>query len=207
MDIMDGIVVSGKGGERDKYKPLKSVICNSCNPIDVAKAYKNLGAKKVYIADLNAILGNGNNLDIIKKIDFLYKIVDFGIRDRKDYEKVREFFTPIIATETVKDISLFKEKDIFISLDFKNGKLLNYNLEDIINIINKNVPLIVLDISSVGSQRGVNIDLVNKIINIVNNPVYVGGGVKGEEDIKTLEDLGVTGVLVGTAIHKGIIKI
>lgn len=53
IDLKDKIAVHGKSGNRDEYKPLESVICKSSNPIEVAKAYKERGAKTIYIADLN----------------------------------------------------------------------------------------------------------------------------------------------------------
>ncbi len=226
IDLMNKMAVHGKSGNRDEYKPLKSVICNSPNPIDVAMAYKERGAETIYIADLNFIIGSGNNFDVIKEIDFVNKIVDIGVKRREDLENIKKILNKddkaIVATETLKDIELLREKDIVVSLDFKNGELLldknlrfslleaklrNYSLDEILSYVREDTPLIILDISSVGTQRGINVELIKYVLDKTNNPVYVGGGIKGIEDLELCYDLGVDGVLIATAIHKGILDL
>ena len=211
IDLMNKMAVHGKSGNRDEYKPLKSVICNSANPIDVAMAYKERGAETIYIADLNFIIGNGDNFDVIKEIDFVNKIVDIGVKRREDLENIKKILNKddkaIVATETLKDIELLKERDIVVSLDFKNGRLLNYSLDEVLSYVREDTPLIILDISSVGTQRGINVELIKYVLDKTNNPVYVGGGIKGMEDLELCYDLGVDGVLIATAIHKGILDL
>ena len=198
IDLKDKIAVHGKSGNRDEYNPLESVICKSPNPIEVAKAYKERGAKTIYIADLNFIMGNGNNFEIIKEIDFVNKIVDIGVKSRDDLENIKKILNSddraIVATETLKDIELLKEKDIVVSLDFKNGELLNYSLDEILSCVRNDTPLIILDISSVGTQKGINIELIKQILDKTNNPIYVGGGIKGMEDLELCYNLGVNAV-------------
>jgi phosphoribosylformimino-5-aminoimidazole carboxamide ribotide isomerase len=217
IDLMNKMAVHGKSGNRDEYKPLKSVICNSPNPIDVAMAYKERGAETIYIADLNLIMGNGDNFEVIKEIDFVNKIVDIGVKRREDLENIKKILNKddkaIVATETLKDIELLKEKDIVVSLDFKNGELLldknfkDYSLDEVLSYVREDAPLIILDISSVGTQRGINVELIKYVLDKTNNPVYVGGGIKGMEDLELCYNLGVDGVLIATAIHKGILDL
>jgi phosphoribosylformimino-5-aminoimidazole carboxamide ribotide isomerase len=155
-------------------------------------------------------MGKGDNFETIKKID-INKIVDAGVKNRDDLQKVLKICDKaIIGTETLKDLSLLTEKDIILSLDFKDGKLLNYDLDHILNEVNNTndkIPLIILDISSVGTQRGINQELIKKIMDKTNNPVYIGGGIKNENDLKTAGDLGVKGVLIGTSIHNGTLNL
>ena len=211
IDLMNKIAVHGKSGNRDEYKPLKSVICNSANPIDVAMAYKERGAETIYIADLNFIMGNGDNFEVIKEIDFVNKIVDIGVKRREDLENIKKILNKddkaIVATETLKDIELLKEKDIVVSLDFKNKNFKDYSLDEVLSYVREDAPLIILDISSVGTQRGINVELIKYVLDKTNNPVYVGGGIKGMEDLEICYNLGVDGVLIATAIHKGILDL
>ncbi|AEF96475.1 HisA/HisF family protein [Methanotorris igneus] len=207
LDIMRGLAVHGKSGKREEYKPLKSVLCNSSNPIEIAEKYKENGAETVYIADLDAIMEKGNNFEIIREID-MNKIVDAGVRDKDDLQNVLKICDKaIIGTETLRDLNLLKEKDIILSLDFKDGKLLNYDLDMILSYVDEKTPLIILDISSVGTQRGINVELIKDVINKVNNPIYIGGGIRDEEDVKIAYNLGVNGILIATAIHKGILNL
>lgn len=203
IDLMNGLAVSGKSGNRKEYVPIKSVLCGSSNPVDVIKKYKENGAKKVYIADLNSIMSTGNNFETVKNLD-IFKIVDFGVTDKKDLENVKKCAEmTILGTETLNDISILKEENIILSLDFKDGKLLNYNLEEILSEIDKKTPLIILDISSVGTQKGINVELIKDILERTDNPIYIGGGIKSEDDLKISKELGISGVLIGTTIHNG----
>ncbi|WP_457611957.1 HisA/HisF family protein [Methanocaldococcus sp.] len=204
IDIMDGLAVSGKGGKREEYKPLKSVICQNPDPIELAKVYKDYGVSKIYIADLDKIMGRGDNFNLIKKIDFINKMVDVGIKDEKDFKKAKNLGEIIVGTETLKDISLLKKA--IVSLDFKDGKLLNYNLDFILNNLG-NKPVIILDISNVGTQRGLNRELIKDIKDRIDNPIYVGGGIRDLKDIEFCYSIDVEGVLIGTAIHKGILDL
>ncbi|AVB76526.1 HisA/HisF family protein [Methanococcus maripaludis] len=203
IDLMNGLAVSGKSGNRKEYVPIKSVLCDSSDPHDVIKKYNENGAKKVYIADLNSIMGTGNNFEIVKSLD-IFKIVDFGVTDKKDLENVKKCVNmTILGTETLNDISILKEGNIILSLDFKDGKLLNYDLDDILSKVDKKTPLIILDISSVGTQKGINVELIKDILKKTDNPIYIGGGIKSEDDLKISKELGISGVLIGTTIHNG----
>jgi phosphoribosylformimino-5-aminoimidazole carboxamide ribotide isomerase len=203
IDLMNGLAVSGKSGNRKEYVPIKSVLCDSSNPIDLITKYKENGAKKVYIADLNSIMSTGNNFETVKNLD-IFKIVDFGVTGKKDLENVKKYAEmTILGTETLNDISILKEENIILSLDFKDGKLLNYNLEEILSEIDKKTPLIILDISSVGTQKGINVELIKDILKKTDNPIYIGGGIKSEDDLKISKELGISGVLIGTTIHNG----
>ncbi|MBE3115648.1 hypothetical protein IMZ68_00435, partial [Candidatus Bathyarchaeota archaeon] len=66
---------------------------------------------------------------------------------------------------------------------------------------------IVLDLARVGSGEGVNMDFLKEAIASLGTGVYVGGGVRGVADLIELRDLGVSGVLVATALHNGKISI
>jgi phosphoribosylformimino-5-aminoimidazole carboxamide ribotide isomerase len=66
---------------------------------------------------------------------------------------------------------------------------------------------IVLDLARVGSGEGVNVDFLKEVFEQVAIDVFVGGGVWDIEDLVELKNLGVSGVLVATALHSGKISI
>jgi uncharacterized protein related to proFAR isomerase len=68
IDILDGLAVHAVKGVRKNYKPIKSVLTASADPVKVATAFKGLGFKELYVADLNAITGNHDNFSVIKQI-------------------------------------------------------------------------------------------------------------------------------------------
>lgn len=62
LDLKDGLVVHAVGGHRDQYQPVRSQLCDSAQPIDVATALsKSVGHNRLYIADLDALEGRTGN--------------------------------------------------------------------------------------------------------------------------------------------------
>ncbi len=88
IDILSGVAVHAVRGKREEYQPLKSVLCASSKPVDVAFAYKARGFKELYIADLDAILGKGKNSSVLK----LYFVSAFFIfMSVKIFHSFKEF--------------------------------------------------------------------------------------------------------------------
>jgi phosphoribosylformimino-5-aminoimidazole carboxamide ribotide isomerase len=48
MDILNGIVVHAVRGEREKYKPIKSILSASPDPVEIANAFKKILNLKNY---------------------------------------------------------------------------------------------------------------------------------------------------------------
>ncbi|MGF7118224.1 HisA/HisF family protein [Methanobacterium oryzae] len=216
LDISNGIAVWGKSGKRETYKPLQSVFNNSANPLKIAKALKKNGAERMYIADLDAIENRGNNFNIIKEVNNIIPVtLDSGANNVYKAKKSLEVADKvIIATETLKDISdlleIFKKYDkkrIIVSIDIKDeeifSKHLDISLKELIKKINEIEPseVILLDISRVGTEKGVNLALINQFLKIPTS-LIIGGGIT-DEDINELEKLGLNKFLVGSVLHKG----
>ena len=92
IDILNNIVVKAIVGERKKYKAIQSKILNSCKLEHIVEGLLNeYDFKKIYIADLNAIIGNKNNFKIIESIITKYTHIDFwvdyGIKTYLDFKK------------------------------------------------------------------------------------------------------------------------
>jgi phosphoribosylformimino-5-aminoimidazole carboxamide ribotide isomerase len=221
LDLKNGTAVSGKSGERETYVPLNTVFCNSSSPFKIARALSEVGASQIYIADLDAIEGKGSNLEIIKNIrkTNISVMLDCGASDVEAVQNALEAADKVIvATETLKNIedlnhifNRFPKDKIIISIDIKNGEIYSKYLKikpyDLIEKINELNPseVIVLDISKVGSESGVNEELIRKFSQI-GESLIIGDGIK-KKDIVQLKKIGLTKFLVGTALHKGILKI
>lgn len=169
--------------------------------------------------------GNGPNtlkiLEIISKKEFQI-MIDGGCRNLKDIEY---FFSlgvnqVVLGTETLASLEIveravkkFGGEKIILSVDLKEGKLLT-NSEELqkispIEIARKaeNLGLkaiIVLDLKKVGSESGpispILLEIAKKISKI---PVFTGGGVRDIDDLILLQQNGIKGALVATALHKG----
>lgn len=225
MDILGGKVVQAIRGEREKYKLVKSSLINSVEPLKVAKAFKEkLGLEKLYIADLDAIEGRGNNFDVIKEIKSKVGskiMLDFGIRDCKDLDKdVIEIVDSIIlgtetlqSLETVKEAFAIKEKNnLVISIDMKNGKVITkikkFKYKSPEFVIRQFSSLgisnfILLDISKVGTMEGVSKRFKKLIQDLDNTGLHliVGGGINSFKGVEELGRLHIAGILIATALH------
>lgn len=86
IDIMRGIAVHARRGERSVYRPIRSVLLQGADPVALLRAYRSaFESTAVYVADLDAIMGNGENLAIIEKMAVaepeITLLVDAGIHD------------------------------------------------------------------------------------------------------------------------------
>lgn len=226
IDILNGIVVHAVRGERDKYSPLKSVLCESTDPVDVARVLRATGFSELYIADLDAITGRTINQDALRRIRAETSstiMVDAGINT---IEKARELLklgvsNIVIGTETLSDLRFIKRAlEIFgvdrvvVSIDILENKILSLSV-----FIKSYKPIefakflegagvtkaIILDLKRVGSEEGPNLTLVKEVIGRTNLEVYVGGGIRNIMDLEELRRVGVSKALIATALHKGII--
>lgn len=224
IDVLNGIVVHAVRGKRREYQPLQTIICKSVDPLEVAKSFKIVGFSELYVADLDAITGGQANLDLFNRIAHetgLKLMVDAGISEIKTAEKVldSQISKVIVGTETLSTksfiaeaIRLFGSERIVVSLDLKgdevmvssgfdgclNPMCLLHEFEDM-----GVSQVIVLDLARVGSGEGVNVAFLKKVIDDLAVDIYVGGGVRDVKDLIELKSLGVSGVLVATALHSG----
>ena len=214
LDIMKGLVVHAIAGIREKYKPLtNSVLVNTSNPYALLEKLANMGFDEVYIADIDSILGIGENSNIIDKaLSLGFKVLaDVGVKGllMKDSEKL----TIVIGTEYLeKPGDLAKLRERYISLDTFYGEVKfgreHYSIHEVLNVM-KNVEykgIIILFLNAVGTLKGPDIG-VAKIIaeNCLSREVAVGGGIRGLGDLKNLCKIGVNKALVATSLHKGVI--
>ncbi|MCK9152045.1 HisA/HisF family protein [Methanobacterium alcaliphilum] len=216
LDLMSGMAVSGKSGMRETYKPLKTVFANSSNPMEIALSLERQGARRIYIADLDAIENKGSNLELVQKINHILPVMlDFGVRNIETYEFALNFASKVIvATETLnslEDLHLIFEKfpkeRIVVSVDIKYGELysneMDLSLGDLKDeLINLNPSeIILLDISQVGTEKGFNYNLI-KEFEPLKNSLILGGGIN-LDGISDISSTGVNKVLIGSALHNG----
>ena len=221
LDIKNKNAVSGKSGERENYKPLKTIFHKTSSPIKIANALKKAGASRIYIADLDSIEGIGSNFDIIKQINdhHISVMLDCGVKNLDDVANALKIADKVIvASETIENIeelsrifNTFSKTRLVISIDIKNGKLfsknLNLDLKKFITKIRNLNPkeIIILDISKVGLKNGVDMNLIKKFRGMEES-LIIGGGIR-TNDIIQLEKLGIKKFLVGSTLHNGSLKL
>ena len=224
LDILNGIVVHAVRGRREEYLPVTSTLCKSANPVDVALAFKSLRFNQLYLADLDAILSGLANFSLYRQIKAdtgLELMVDAGIADLEKAMRVLESGVSkiIVGTETLNEpdfvkqvVESFGEDRVTVSLDLKEGEVVSVS-----EVIRSMSPLavakafqkmgitriIVLDLARVGTRKGVNVGILREILKKVKVEVLTGGGIRDIKDLQLLRHLGVSGVLLATALHSG----
>lgn len=220
LDLKDNVAVSGKSGLRDSYTPLQTVFAPSSNPVEIANGLSMSGADELYIADLNLIENNGHNIHEIKMVNNILPVMlDAGVKDFKSFTFFLDYaYKIIVPTETMESIDEIKKifdkypkERIVISVDIKDNNLYSKNLDisladfkDILKELDVN-EIILLDITSVGTQKGYNQDLLNEFKDLKDKLIVAGG--LNNKSINELEELGIKKVLVGTALHSGEMKL
>jgi phosphoribosylformimino-5-aminoimidazole carboxamide ribotide isomerase len=228
IDIRKGIAVHAVRGRREKYQPLESVLLGSADPIDVAVRLRELGFRDCYVADLDAIIGGNPNFSLIKRLadkTDLELMVDAGVNSLAVAKKLFDCGVSevVIGTETLSDIKFvgkavaaFGGEKIIISLDLVGKHVLSKvelgSLVDPVTLLRKFrkmgvSQIIVLDLTRVGSREGVNTALLFKMLRGIEANFFVGGGVRDVGDLQKLRELGISGVLIATALHSGKISL
>ncbi len=214
-DILNGAVVHALRGERSRYKPVAeySQVTDSSDPLRILE---DLRPAQVYVADLDMIMGRGNNLHLIEEISKRTgTMADIGASRLNDLDCLPQSVLPVLGTETAS-ISLMEEvsaqRRMIVSLDMTNRRVLSRDealadrspflvLEEL-NCISLEA-VIILELNRVGTSAGLDGEFLKKAAKISRHPLILGGGVKDEEDLRALEDIGFSGALVATAIHNG----
>jgi phosphoribosylformimino-5-aminoimidazole carboxamide ribotide isomerase len=218
MDIRSGIVVKGYKGERETYEPIErhSKICTTSDPLNVVDTIK---PKRTYVADLDRIQGWGNNSRIIKRISARTKtLIDVGIREVKEVRETEEIGDIVIIgteTSTLSVIRTTQSMRIAVSVDIRDGNVISPDSElvgnplEVIEKLNryKMNEMILLNINTVGTKSGVNLDAIREVLDVTGHKLVVAGGIQNVKEIDVLEDLGVGGVIVSTAIHEELIPV
>jgi phosphoribosylformimino-5-aminoimidazole carboxamide ribotide isomerase len=217
IDLSSGLVVHAKQGLRTTYQPITSVITASAEPEVVVSSFLELYPfKTFYIADLDAIQNTGNHFHIIENIaknNPDCKIwLDAGIelinKERSNYSSKN--IKLVLGSENKLSreelINLTKNRaELILSLDYIDNELIEnpYLMQDTTLWTRR---LIVMMLSRVGSDKGIDIQCLNSVLKLAgNNEVYAAGGVRNMDDLMQLNSTGVKGVLLATALHTGAI--
>jgi len=217
IDLLNGVVVHAKQGQRHQYQPIQSSLTTSTKPLDIVKAFRDIYPfDTLYIADLSAIqhlLGTPSNHrpiidNILEAFPDLTIWIDAGIQQASD---VQSWHHPtvksIIGTENMRQMDDYLaiaqgySEHIVLSLDFMpNG----YQGPSALLQQHQAWPqdVIVMTLNQVGAQSGVDIATLNKVIRVANKQrIYAAGGVRNMQDLAQLSTMRIHGALIATALH------
>lgn len=213
IDLKKGIVVHAKNGERENYQPIKSVLTTHSDIYSVLQGFLKLHVfDTFYIADLDAITGQGSHADLIENVLKDFPIITFWVD--AGYQKKRDFlpnYLPVLGSECFTDENFHEladfKKRFILSLDFgtNSEKLGSQKFFTQSEFWSENV--IVMTLNRVGSSQGAAMDLLTKFKRDYPKTNFIAaGGVRYFQDIENLNKIGIKQVLVASSLHSGTLQ-
>lgn len=214
LDLKDGTVVRAQMGERDRYRPIRTPLAPGSDPVDVARGLLSIHPfQTLYIADLDAIEGRGDNDVAIEQLRQAFPQVslwvDNGIADPASAYAwlARANHCLVLGSETQCNAKLVRALSghdrVLLSLDFRGAQFAGpAELLDDTSAWPRR--LIVMTLARVGSGAGPDMARIAEIrARASGRLIYAAGGVRAASDLTTLQQLGVAGALVATSLHDG----
>ena len=222
IDLMNGQVVRLYKGDPKQ----KTVYSN--DPIKIAKKWEANGADMLHIVDLDATLGIGSNLGIIKNILKEITIpveVAGGLRDESlilDVIKISNRI--VIGTLAFKNKKLLKKlssslgsEKIVISVDHMDGEIVIHGWQDktgikLIDSIKEFLEMgfsefLLTNVSKDGTMEGPDLEFLEQACSLDNTNIIASGGISNVNDVKDVKEKNAFGVILGKALYENKITI
>jgi len=222
IDLMNGQVVRLYKGDP------KQKTVYSDNPVEIAKKWEANGADMLHIVDLDATLGIGSNISIIKKILKEISIpveVAGGLRDKSIVMDVAKISKRIVlGTLAFNDKPLLKtlltelgSKKIVVSVDHKDGKIVIHGWQkntgiSVLDAINDFLDMgftefLLTNVSRDGTLEGPDLEFLEQACRLSNANVIASGGISNVIDVKDVKEKNAFGVILGKALYENKISI
>jgi phosphoribosylformimino-5-aminoimidazole carboxamide ribotide isomerase len=221
ISVINGKVTRLKQGDYNSETVYKD------SPVDVARRFEEVGIKKIHIVDLDGSLkGSPVNYHVLEAIAGYTDLkIDFsgGISTDGDISKCYEYGASSITASSVAInnkklfaswlVSYGREK-ITLGADALDGKIsirgwqksTDIDLFDHLDYYYmRGIKYVkTTDIAKDGIQEGPNFELYKQLIaKFKDINVIASGGVRSVDDIKKLEEIGVSAVIFGRAYYEG----
>lgn len=220
IDLNEGNVVRLKKGAFD------DVTCYSKDPAEIARAFKDAGAKRIHVVDLDgSVQGRGVNTSAIASICASAGVeveLGGGIRSIDDARRVFDLGVTyvILGTMIVKDPDAAKEiiqrfpGKVAIGIDALKGRVAVHGWKEVTDQAALSLAkefeefspafVVYTDIDRDGMLTGPNIEETRIMAEGVNIPVVASGGVSSMQDLITLSGIPrLMGAITGKAIYEG----
>ena len=222
IDLMNGQVVRLYKGDP------KQKTVYSDNPVEIAKKWEANGADMLHIVDLDATLGTGSNISIIKKILEEITIpveIAGGLRDESLILDVGKMSNRVVlGTLAFKDKELLKKlllslgsEKIVISVDHIDGEIVIHGWQDrtgikLIDAIKEFLEMgfnefLLTDVSRDGTLEGPDLEFLEQACNLGKTNVIASGGISNIHDVKAVKEKNAFGVILGKALYENKISI
>jgi len=222
IDLMEGKVVRLYKGD-----PKQKTIYSD-NPVEIAKKWEQNGADMLHIVDLDATLGIGSNLTIIKKIIENISIpieVAGGLRTESAVIDVAQISSRVVLgtlaftdKETLKKLhSKLGSKKIVISVDHKDGEIVIHGWQKgtgikLIDAVKEFLEMgfsefLLTNVNRDGTLEGPDLEFLSQACNLKNANVIASGGISNLKDVQDVKEKNSFGVILGKALYENKLSI
>lgn len=193
------------------------------DPIATAHHFEELGAKMIHVIDLDAALEDGDNKSVIasmcaavgtpietggglRSIDAIRQVLDAGAA------------RAIVGTSAAQDPAMLRDAvesfgdQLVIALDVNGRDIAVHGWKDTLGPIDGYLPALsdrgvprfmITQIQVDGTMQGPDLALYEECVALTDKPVIASGGVSSNEELPSLRETGVEGVIVGKSIYEG----
>ncbi|MGD0995451.1 MAG: 1-(5-phosphoribosyl)-5-[(5-phosphoribosylamino)methylideneamino]imidazole-4-carboxamide isomerase [Candidatus Bathyarchaeia archaeon] len=221
IDLMNGKIVRLSRGDPKTAK----VYDQFGGPVETAKRWRDEGAGKLHIIDLDATFGTGNNHDAISEIAANIALpiqVGGGIRS---FETAAILFKTgisqvILGALAFSDQSAigkiqkrFGAESVIVALDNKDGRIMveGWKTATALNVkeaLEKFTKLgvktfLITSIAQDGMLSGPDLKTLSEAVQFQNAKIIAAGGIGSINDLIALKHIGVDGAVIGKALYEG----
>jgi uncharacterized protein related to proFAR isomerase len=216
LDLKAGEVVRARAGDRARYRPIVTPLASSSRARDVLSGLLDLAPfRTVYIADLDAIAGEGDHRSEILRLSEDRPGVEFWVdagfatRDEALWT-VGTRIVPVFGTESLAApmalppiAERFGDRGFVLSLDYRGEQFLGpAEIERQPDLWPQRI--ILMTLARVGMNAGpAHAELRRLAAKAHPRAVFAAGGVRDAGDLDELRGHGITGALVASALHDG----
>lgn len=219
VDLRDGACVQLVGGEYAEERVRLD------DPLAVAREWARLGFRRLHVVDLDAATGRGSNAalvdEIVRHSGFDAVQAGGGVRDEDAVERVLDMgaVAAVVGTRGLEDPDWLAETaerfpgQIVLAADVRERRVVTRGWQHalpqlVLDVVEElaGVPLAALMVTAVhreGQMQGVDLPLMEDVVEAATVPVFASGGVGSVHDLRALDDRGVAGVIVGMALYTG----
>lgn len=208
IDLLHGRVVRAIRGQRSAYRPWHSPLCPTADPHDLLDVlHRQHGFRTVYVADLDAILGQASHADLLYRLAAAFPALelwlDAGYRTAADLSapSLPPRCRAVIGSESWADTRGRPPAGSLLSVDSDA-----HGPRDPSGICadpqRRPGDLILMNLTRVGSDQGPDLDLLRHWRHCAPAAqLYLAGGIRDHADLAHVRAQGAAGVLLASALH------
>lgn len=216
IDLREGRCVQLVGGEPGQER------VSLPNPVAVGRGWHELGFASLHVVDLDAALGVGDNLAVIKELvrettadtqvgggvrrdERVTAILDAGV------DRVVVGTRALDEPDWLEGLARRHPGRITLALDSRGGRILRKGWTEatglhLIDFLPElaGLPLagvLSTDVAREGRLEGIDRAWCERIIDTSPHPVWISGGVTTISELEFLDEIGAHGVVLGMAIY------